>query len=326
MIHQRGRRGSYHYERSPDRHSHSSFSSQRRHVSFQEQGRERTYHSDHSRDRSRPVRHSSHDYHSGSRGKQRRDSMDIYERYRRQQFEEPAQRGPRRPSRQEASQYDRQEIYREGLDSDTASDKDSVEHLYISPRYAERLDDHQSPRKSVQFDLGPVESDVNHPVSRGGARVSANLRSPQCVAEEESLDTQMSEGETIMADYDRHGAGAQYVVHEPYGDVAAYGQERDPTPPSLPVESGGMLSRFLDTVNHIPFIREDLLDSPVGDGDDLHSGHQPSSEQHHLTALCRESHGGDRAAGSGSHAVPAGKCAESSRQSYAYAGTADKSH
>ena len=315
-----GRRGSYQYDRSPEHHSHSSFSSQRRRVSFQEQGWERPHRRDRSRDRGRPMRHDGHDGYR--RAQQRRDSMDIYEAYRRQQCEEPGQRGPRRPGRQqEVSQRDRHEIYREGLDSDTASDKDSVEHLYISPRYAERLDDHQSPRKSVQFYLGPAEREAIQPGGRGRAPFAANSKSPQCAAEEESLDTQISDGETIIADEYRHDT--QYVLHEPYGDVAAYGQERDSTPPPLPMESGGMLSRFLDTVNHIPFIREDLMDSPVGDRDDLHSGHQPPSEHRHATALCPESHGEDRAVGSGGRAVPVGNSAESRRQLHPHTGTAD---
>ena len=268
----RGRGRPQHFDPSPERHSHSSFSSQRRRVSFKDGGRERGYHRDSYEDRST---HSGYDFHGGGR---RRNSMEMYEVYQRREYEEPSQRRMRRPTRQDSLQYNKQKIYREVLDSDTASDKDSVEHLYISPRYAERLEDHHSTRKSVQFYLGPSENDAEHHPRREQAAFPPGPKSHHSARDDESLDTQVSDREAVVAD-DRYDAGQQYVVHEPYGDVPMYGHERDPTPPPLPEETGGMLSRFLNTVNHVPFIREDLLDSGVEDRSDR----QPQSECGHST-------------------------------------------
>jgi hypothetical protein len=169
--------------------------------------------------------------------------------------------------------YDRQEIYREGSDSSTASSRDSVEHLYISPRYAEHMehDYHSTGRKSVQFYFGPAENEAGGggpPVVERSAVPHRGGRVERRQEEVDSDDTQGSDGETIVADDEE---GRRYVGFEPYGDIPFYGQVPDPTPPPLPEATGGMLSHFLEVINHVPFIREDLAErdaTPLGIGQD----------------------------------------------------------
>lgn len=158
-------------------------------------------------------------------------------------------------------------IYREEVDSDTASDKDSVEHLYISPRYAERLDGQSHSRKSVQFYFGPADDDDfdrgsrHHHLHSGKPRESQHLSSTR---HSRSFDSQVSDSEALIPEDSSREKRFQYVVNEPYGDVPMYRQEREPTP-SLPMETKGMLSRYLEIVSQVPFIREDLLDDDATD-------------------------------------------------------------